>query len=367
MRIPFVSLEPIHNEIKEELKKSFNEVLDRNSYIMGERLNKFQKDFASYCNASYAVGCGNGLDALYLTLKAMGIGQGDEVIIPSNTFIATALAVSYTGATPILVEPDIRTYTINPQLIQEKISRKTKAIIPVHLYGRCADMDAINEIAKRNDLKVIEDAAQAHGALYKGRKAGSLGDAAGFSFYPGKNLGALGDGGAVTTKHESIAKTVRMLGNYGSEIKYEHKMLGNNSRLDEIQAAFLDIKLNHLDKWNKDRNRVADRYINEIKNPLIVLPKGEKEGNYQIWHIFAVRCNARDKFSTYLNEAGIGTNIHYPLPIHLQKCYLELGINKGDLPIAEEISETVLSLPIYYGMTDDEINYIIKVINDFNN
>ncbi len=365
MKIPFVSLEPMHNEIKEELKNDFNEILSNNSYIMGDKLNEFQNNFASYCHTPYCIGCGNGLDALYLILRAMGIGQGDEVIIPSNTFIATALAVSYSGARPVLVEPDLKTYTINPKLIEEKINNRTKAIIAVHLYGRCADMDAINDIAKRTNIRVIEDAAQAHGALYKGKPAGSLGDAAGFSFYPGKNLGALGDGGAVTTKHENIAKSVMMLGNYGSKKKYEHILLGSNSRLDEIQAAFLTTKLNYLDKWNKERNRVADRYINEIKNPLIVLPQKEQERNYQIWHIFAVRCNIRDKFATYLNDAGIGTNIHYPLPIHHQKCYLGLGLNKGDFPIAEEISNTILSLPLFYGMQEEEINYIIKVINDF--
>lgn len=365
MKIPFVSLEPMHNEIIEELKNDFNELLSTNSYIMGDKLNEFQNNFASYCQTPYCIGCGNGLDALYLILRAMGIGQGDEVIIPSNTFIATALAVSYSGAMPVLVEPDINTYTINPKLIEEKINYKTKAIIAVHLYGRCADMDAINDIAKRNNLKVIEDAAQAHGALYKGKKAGSLGDAAGFSFYPGKNLGALGDGGAVTTKHEYIAKAVMMLGNYGSEKKYEHILLGSNSRLDEIQASFLNTKLVHLDKWNKERNRIANRYLNEIINPLIIMPKRNGDNCYQIWHIFAVRCKDRDRLKKYMSDYGIETNIHYPIPIHKQSCYAGLSLEDDDLQIAEEISKTVLSLPMYYGLTETDIEYVINTINNY--
>lgn len=365
MNVPFVSLEPAHREINSQLNACFQEVLSKNIYIMGEKWKQFQDEFASYCGTSCAVGCGTGLDALYLILKALEIGNGDEVIVPSNTFIATALAVSYTGATPVFVEPDINTYTIDPALIENKITKKTKAIIPVHLYGRCADMDAIVPIAKRYNLNVIEDSAQAHGAVYKGRKAGSLGDAAGFSFYPGKNLGALGDGGIVTTNSADLAQKVHMLGNYGSNIKYHHELLGNNSRLDELQAALLQVKLPYLDKWNADRNRIAGRYLKEICNPEIKLPQPVENGSYQVWHIFAVRCKRRDELQAYLDERGIGTNIHYPIPIHLQPCYSDLGFKKGDFPIAEEISDTVLSLPMYYGMTEEEVSYVINRINNF--
>lgn len=365
MNIPFVSLEPAHLEIADQLNAGFREVLSKNIYIMGEKWKLFQESFAAYCNTAYAVGCGTGLDALYLALKALGVGDGDEVIIPSNTFIATALAVSYTGATPILVDPDINTYTIDPELIEEKITARTKAIIPVHLYGRCADMDAVNAIAKRHGLYVVEDSAQSHGAVYKGRKAGSLGDAAGFSFYPGKNLGALGDGGIVTTNSPEIARKVYMLGNYGASVKYHHELLGNNSRLDELQAALLQVKLPYLDKWNSDRNRIAGRYLAEIKHPDIILPQPVEPDSRQVWHIFAVRCRRRDALQAYLQNCGIGTNIHYPVPIHLQPCYAHLGFKKGDFPIAEEISETVLSLPMYYGMTDDEVGYVVEKINSF--
>lgn len=365
MKIPFVSLVPMHNELKGALIETFEHVLDRSIYIMGNEHDKFQKSFADYCGVPYAIGCGTGLDALHLILKALGIGHGDEVIIPSNTFVATALAVSYTGATPVLVEPEIDTYTIDPMLIEEKITAKTRAIIPVHLYGRCADMDTIITIAKRHGLEVIEDAAQAHGAIYKGKKAGALGDAAGFSFYPGKNLGALGDAGIVTTGNDKIAEKVTMLRNYGSKEKYHHELLGNNSRLDELQAALLEIKLPYLSKWNKERNRIAERYINEINNPKIVLPVSERDGNYQVWHIFPIRCKNRNSFQSYLELNGIGTNIHYPIPIHLQRCYTDLNLKRGDLPIAEEISDTVLSLPMYYGLQDNEIDYIIDIINKY--
>lgn len=365
MRVPFVSLKPMHQEMHCELTDAFHATLNENNYIMGKEWEHFQKLFAHFCGVSKAVGCGTGLDALYLILKALEIKEGDEVIVPSNTFIATALAVSYTGATPVLVEPDIETYTINPELIEEKITKKTKAIIAVHLYGRCAEMNAIMKVAEKYGLAVIEDAAQAHGAKYKGKTAGSLADAAGFSFYPGKNLGAFGDAGIVTTDKPGLANRIMMLGNYGSIEKYHHELLGTNSRLDEIQAAFLSKKLKHLKYWNEERNRIAERYLTEIKNPSITLPTRVNEGDYQVWHIFAVRCKERDKLQNYLTQHEIGTNIHYPIPIHLQKCYSFLGIQKGELPIAEEISSTVLSLPMYYGMTNEEIGYVIDTINNF--
>lgn len=364
--IPWSSFIPMEEEIKNEIKEKFEEMYKTSFYIQGKEFNSFNKEFAEYCGAKYAIGVGNGLDALMLILRAYEIGDGDEVIVPSNTFIATALAVTYVGATPIFVEPILEEFNINPSLIEEKITDKTKAIIGVHLYGQCCDMDAIKEIAKKYGLYVFEDAAQAHGAMYKGKRAGSLGDAAGFSFYPGKNLGALGDGGAVTTNDERIAKRIAALSCYGSDYKYHHIYKGVNSRLDEIQCGFLRIKLRNLDRWNEDRKRIANRYLNEIKNPLIKLPLVNKN-NEHVWHVFGIRCDVRDKLQKYLNDLGIGTNCHYPTPMHLQEAYKDLRIQKGELPIAEEISMTELSLPIYYGMLDEDVDYIISSLNSFQN
>jgi len=297
-------------------------------------------------------------------LKAWGIGAGDEVIVPSNTYIATALAVTYVGATPVFVEPDIRTYNINPARIEEKITPATKAIIPVHLYGQPCDMDPILAIAKKHSLYVLEDCAQAHGATYKGKNIGSFGDAAGFSFYPGKNLGALGDAGAAITNDKALADKIRALGNYGSDYKYHHIYKGNNSRLDELQAAFLSAKLPLMDKVNNDRRATAQRYLTEIKNPSIILPYVPEYAD-PVWHVFAIRCDRRDELAAFLESRGIGTNKHYPIPMHLQECYADLEIPEGALPIAEEISRTELSIPMYYGMTDEEIQYVIDCINQF--
>lgn len=364
MNIPFSSFERMHDENKENLLKAFESVLDKNWFIKGQEVSKFEKSFASYCQNQFCIGCGNGLDALYLILKAYQIGDGDEVILPSNTFIATALAVTYAGATPVFVEPNIKTYNMNPDLIEEKITSKTKAIIAVHLYGQPAQMDEINAIAQKYHLTVIEDAAQAHGALYKGQKTGSLGNAAGFSFYPGKNLGALGDGGCVVTKDEKLAEYVKALGNYGSLEKYNHIYQGTNSRLDEMQAAFLNVKLADLDKWNSERKRIAARYLTGIKNPILILPEVIDHVE-PVWHLFVIRCRKRDELERYLKEKGIETVKHYPIPIHLQGAYKELGIKEGSLPIAEEISKTVLSIPMYYGLSDEEIDYVIDTLNNF--
>ena len=365
IRVPFADFSAMHGELNAELSAAFNKVVNKNVYIQGEECKAFEKEFAEYCGAKFCVGVATGLDAIYLILKAMGIGADDEVIVPSNTFIATALAVSYTGARPVFVEPDINTYNIEPTFIEEKITDKTKAIIAVHLQGRSADMDTINAIAKKYGLKVIEDAAQAHGAKYKGKKVGALSDAAAFSFYPGKNLGALGDGGAVVTDNEGIATKVRALGNYGSDYKYHHIYKGTNSRLDEMQAAFLRIKLRRLDVWNSARRDIAEKYFNGIKNPLITLPlKNEKDFEH-IYHVFVVRCEKRDALEKFLTEKGIGTVKHYPIPMHLQGAYSDLGLKEGDLPIAEKISKTVLSLPMFYGMTEEQINYVIETINSF--
>ncbi len=365
MKIPFATFKPMHDEIRKDLDQAYNKVIDSNYFIQGKECELFEKEFADYCNAKYCVGVATGLDALYLILRAMNIGNGDEVIVPSNTYIATALAVSYCGATPIFVEPELETYNINPALIEEKITDQTKAIIAVHLQGRPADMDAVNEIAKKHNLYVIEDAAQAHGTEYKGQKVGTLSDAAGFSFYPGKNLGALGDGGAVVTNNKEIADKVRALGNYGSDYKYHHIYKGTNSRLDEIQSAFLHCKLPHLDKWNEYRRNVANKYFEGIKNPLIKLPLKDSEDYRHIYHVFVIRCAKRDELEKYLNENGIGTVKHYPIPMHLQEAYKDLNIKEGSLPIAEEISKTVLSIPMYYGMTDEEVNYVIDKLNAF--
>jgi len=364
MQIPFASVEAMHQEIQNEIRVKFEEVYRKNWFIQGEELGKFEEEFASYCESAFCVGCGNGLYALMLILKAYGIGAGDEVILPSNTFIATALAVIYTGAVPVFAEPDLFDYTIDTDKIEEKITARTKAVIAVHLYGQPADMDALLTITKKYGLKLIEDAAQAHGAYYKGRKTGGLADAAGFSFYPGKNLGALGDGGAVVTNDKLLADKVRALGNYGSDYKYHHIYQGNNSRLDELQAAFLRIKLSRLDIWNKRRREIAKLYTDRIQNPLITLPV-ERQACESVYHIFAIRCRQRDSLEKYLNERGIGTNKHYPVPMHLQNAFRHLGFHRGDFPAAEEISDTELSLPLFYGMTDQQTEYVAACINSF--
>ena len=363
-QIKWVDFGPMQKEIKDEVYQKFDEMYTNSVYIQGSEYDKFNENFAKYCGTKYAVGVGNGLDAIMLILRAYGIGDGDEVIVPSNTFIATALAVTYVGATPIFVEPIIEEFNIDPSLIEEKITSRTKAIIAVQLYGQCSDMDKIKAIAKKHNLKVIEDAAQAHGATYKGVRTGALADAAAFSLYPGKNLGALGDGGVVTTNDEEVAKKVAALSCYGSDYKYHHIYKGVNSRLDEVQAGFLNIKLKYLDKWNSARNEVAKKYLAGIHNPKIILPV-INENNYHVWHIFAIRCKERDALEKYLNEHGIGTNKHYPIPMHLQGAYEDLNIKKGELPIAEEISDTELGLPMYYGMNDEDIDYIIDVVNKF--
>lgn len=365
MKIPFVDFAPMHKELKQCIVEDFKDTFQKEWFIQGEKCQEFEYEFAKYCGVGHAVGVGNGLDALIMIMKALEIGSGDEVIVPAHTFIATALAVSYTGATPVFVEPDIKSYTIDVDLIEERITDKTKAIIAVHLYGRTADMDGIRRIANKYHLFVIEDAAQAHGASYKGKKAGSLGDAAGFSFYPGKNLGALGDAGIVTTDKEELEKRVRMLGNYGSDRKYHHIYRGNNSRLDEVQAGFLKCKLPHLDRWNQDRKRIARRYLNEIGNERILLPLASDEVYDCVWHIFPIRCEQRQELEKYLSKHGIGTNKHYPTAIHLQKAYQDMGLRSGDYPIAEKIADTELSIPMYYGLKDTEIDYIIEALNRF--
>lgn len=364
MKIPFSSFLPMERDLEQDLRGAFDRVFRRSWYIGGAEDEAFEQAFADYCGARHCIGVGNGLDALMLALKALDIGAGDEVIVPSSTFIATALAVTYVGAKVVFVEPDIHTCNIDPARIEGAITEHTRAIMPVHLYGQACDMDPIMAIARSHGLKVVEDCAQAHGATYKGRRVGTFGDAAGFSFYPGKNLGALGDAGAVVTNDDALAERVRALGNYGSDYKYHHIYKGNNSRLDELQAAFLLAKLPHLDRMNAERRRIADRYISGMHNPRVELPCVRADC-VPVWHIFAVRCDARDALEQYLEDCGIGTNKHYPIPIHLQECYRDLGFKRGDFPIAEAISATELSLPMYYGMTEGEIEYVIDAINAF--
>ncbi len=364
MKIPFVTFLPMERELNNDIREAFDRVFARSWYIEGVEDEAFEKAFADYCGTKYCIGVGNGLDALMLALKALGIGEGDEVIVPSNSYIATALAVTYVGAAPVFVEPDIRTFNINPALIEAAITDKTKAIMPVHLYGQACDMDPIMQIAHKHNLRVVEDCAQAHGATYKGQKVGTFGDAAGFSFYPGKNLGALGDAGAAVTNDKELADKIRALGNYGSDYKYHHIYKGNNSRLDELQAAFLEAKLPHLERMNVERRRIASLYAAGIKNDKITTPF-VPEYAVPVWHIYGIRCEDRDALEKHLNDKGIGTNKHYPIPMHMQECYKDLNIPRGVLPIAEEISATELSLPMYYGMTDDEVQYVIDAINEF--
>lgn len=364
MEVPFVSFLPLERELNSDLHAAFDRVFTRSWYIGGEEDVSFEKAFAEYCCMEYCIGVGNGLDALLLVLKAWEIGEGDEVIVPSNTYIATALAVTYVGATPVFVEPDIRTFNIDPSVIEAAITEKTRAIMPVHLYGQPCDMDPIMAIAREHNLYVLEDCAQAHGATYNGQVIGSFGDASGFSFYPGKNLGALGDAGATVTNDRELAAKVRALGNYGSDYKYHHIYKGNNSRLDELQAAFLSTKLPHLERMNAERRRIAQMYLDGIRNPEIVLPY-VMENVVPVWHIFAIRCKRRAELEDFLSMHGIGTNKHYPIPMHLQDCYGDLGYREGDFPIAEEISATQLSLPMYYGMTDEQVRYVIDTINAF--
>lgn len=351
------------NMYREQFESAALRVLRSGWYIMGRELETFEKDFAAYCGAAHCVGTGNGLDALYLACRALGIKEGDEVIVQGNTFIASVMGISMSGATPVFVEPD-EYYQINADLIEEKINEKTKAVMVVHLYGQAAEMDKITEICEKHSLKLIEDCAQSHGAKYNGKVSGTFGEAGCFSFYPSKNLGAFGDGGAVITGSEEVDKTLRMLRNYGSAKRYYNEVVGVNSRLDEMQAALLDVRLKHLEALTMERKRIAERYLNEIKNPNIMLPKTRK-GSEHVYHQFVIRCKSRDRLAEYLKENGIDTIVHYPVPPHLSKAYAYLGIKKGSLPITEEYADTVLSIPMYNGITKDEQEKVIGVLNSY--
>ncbi|QCT85725.1 DegT/DnrJ/EryC1/StrS family aminotransferase [Escherichia sp. E4742] len=365
-KIDFLDLYAINQRQHKELVSAFSRVLNSGWYIMGEELKQFEKEFAEYCGVKYCIGVANGLDALILVLRAwkeLGyLEDGDEVLVPANTYIASILAITENKLVPILVEPDIETYNINPALIENYITEKTKAILPVHLYGLLCNMPEISEIARKYNLLILEDCAQAHGAIRNGRKAGAWGDAAGFSFYPGKNLGALGDAGAVTTNNAELASTIKALRNYGSHKKYENIYQGLNSRLDELQAALLRVKIHTLAEDTAIRQRIAEKYIREIKNPAIMLPVFESQGAH-VWHLFVVRTANREKFQSYLSEKGIQTLIHYPLPPHKQQAYQDMS--RLNLPITEQIHDEVISLPISPVMSEDDVDYVIKMVNDY--
>ncbi len=364
--ISFLDVKGINAQYRTEILEAMTRVFDQGTYILGKEVELFEQEFAAYCGSRHAIGVANGLDALILILQAykeLGVMvDGDEVIVPANTYIASILAISKAGMVPILVEPDIKTYNIDPLFIEQKITQRTKAILPVHLYGRPADMDPVLALARKYNLKVIEDAAQAHGAYYKGKRVGNLGDAAGFSFYPGKNLGAVGDGGAVTTSDDALADAIKALRNYGSHKKYYNLYKGYNSRLDELQAALLRVKLRHLDDENQRRNAVASRYSQEIVNARIVKPDVKTDGS-QVWHLYVVRTPERERFQKYLLDNGVQTVIHYPVAPHHQPAYKEWHAMK--FPVSELIHREVLSLPISPVMTGDQVSVVIKVVNAY--
>ena len=365
MRIPFLELKPTYLELKDELDAAWYRVMDSGWYLLSSELESFEQEYAAYCGSKHCIGVGSGLDALHLGLRALKVGPRDEVIVPSHTSIATWLAVTFAGAIPIPVEPDTKTFNLDPGRVAAAITPHTRAIIPVHLYGQPADMDPIIAIAEKHGLKVLEDAAQAQGAHYKERGVGSLGHAAAHSFYPSKNLGAFSDGGAVTTDDPALADKLRALRNYGSKLKYYHERIGTNSRLDELQAAFLRVKLAKLNEWNARRKTIAHYYLNELQRlPELVLPFVPADVD-PVWHLFVVRHPRRDELQRHLAEAGIGTLIHYPVPPHLSGAYSDLGQRQGTYPIAEEQSRTVLSLPIGPHLNREAQNHVIAAIRSF--
>jgi dTDP-4-amino-4,6-dideoxygalactose transaminase len=399
MKVPFLELKPAYLEYKDEFDAAYHRVMDSGWYLLGNELEAFESEFAQYCGVKYCVGVGNGLDAIHLILRGYGIGPGDEVIVPSHTFIATWLGVTFAGATPVPVDVNPQTYNLDPDRIEAAITSRTKAILPVHLYGQTAAMDPILEIARRHKLKVVEDAAQAQGARYKGRRAGSLGDSAAFSFYPGKNLGAFSDAGAVTTNDPQLAARIASLRNYGSKIKYQHEEAGLNSRMDELQAAFLRVKLRHLDEWNGRRAKVAKFYLDALKTespdtssglrpPSPQRGEGKSEtGNQQpeitlphvpswaepVWHLFVIRHPQRDALQKKLTEAGIGTLIHYPVPPHRSGAYANLAVrsklgppdsNLWQLSIAEQLAASVLSLPIGPHLLEAQTKEVVRRLHE---
>lgn len=362
MNIPFLNFEPMHNEVHDELQAAFNSVLKSNWFVLGNHVNQFETEYADFNQVKHVIGVSNGLDALHLSLLALGITKGDEVIVPSNTYIATVLAVSYVGATPVFVEPNIETYNIDVEKIEAAITNKTRAIMPVHLYGQACQMDKIQDLAQKHNLFIIEDNAQSQGASFNGKLTGSFGNLNGTSFYPGKNLGALGDAGAVTTNDEELANKIRVLRNYGSNKKYFNETIGYNMRLDELQAAFLSVKLKQLAKWTAQRQEIASYYNELLKDiPGLILPKTAENATHS-YHLYVIRTKNRDELQKHLTDNGIGTMIHYPIPPHLQEAYSHLGFKRGDFPIAEELADTMLSLPMWPGISGNELNGISKFI-----
>jgi dTDP-4-amino-4,6-dideoxygalactose transaminase len=365
MQIPFLSFRKMHDQVKTEMQNAFEKVYDSHWYIMGNSLKTFEANYAKYCRTQHCVGVANGLDAIIISLKALNVGPGDEVIVPSNTYIATWLAVSYVGAKPIPVEPNISTYNINPELIEKAITKNTRAIIPVHLYGQICEMDKIMTIAKKHNIAVIEDNAQAQGTFCNEKISGSFGNINATSFYPGKNLGAIGDAGAITTDNTDLAKMAGVIRNYGSEKKYYNMIKGINSRLDELQAALLDVKLPFMNAWNTERVAIAKLYNEKLKGTGdLILPvlASNCTSNY---HIYMIRSKRRNELQEHLTKNGIGSLIHYPIPPHLQQAYKELNYKKGDFPLAEQIAETCLSLPMYPGLTEAEVEIIAAAIKAF--
>lgn len=362
MKIPFNTLDKQFYLYQDEYEKKALEILRKGWYVLGPEVKAFEEEFASYLNTPYVVGVDNGLNAIVMAVRALGIKEGDEVIVQANTYIASVMGITMNGATPIFVEPD-EYYNIDVDKIEEKISEKTKAILVVHLYGQASNMDKILELCEKYNLKLIEDCAQAHGAKYKDKMIGTFGIGC-FSFYPSKNLGCFGDGGAISTNDKKLDRDFRVLRNYGSEKRYYNEVVGYNSRLDELQAGLLRVKLKHIFELEKEREKIAQRYLNEIKNPLIQLPK-IRENCSHVWHLFVVRINNREKFQRYLEENGIGSVIHYPIPPHLSEAYKYLGYKEGDFPITENYAKTVLTLPLYNGMTKEELDYVINIINKY--
>jgi dTDP-4-amino-4,6-dideoxygalactose transaminase len=361
MQVPFLDLRAAYRELKTEIDDAVARVLDSGCYILGPEVAAFEAEFADYCGARQAIGVANGLDALHLALRAMGVGPGDEVIVPSNTYIATWLAVSQCGATPVPVEPVEATFNLDPARVEAAITPRTRVILPVHLYGQPADIDPILAIARRHGLRVLEDGAQAHGARYKGRRIGTHGDAVAWSFYPGKNLGALGDGGAVTTSDPQLAERIRVMRNYGSRVKYVNEVRGCNSRLDPLQAAALRVKLKQLDAWNTRRSRIAQRFTAELADSGLVLPR-VPDWAAPVWHLYVVRHPRRDALRRALADQGVGTLIHYPIPPHLQQAYAAETSSRGAFPIAERIHDTVLSLPIGPHMTEAQVTTAVEAV-----
>lgn len=365
LKIPFLSFAHMHGSIKAEMTHAFEELYDSYWYIMGQRLKSFEQAYASFNETRFAIGVSNGLDALYLSLKCLEIGPGDDVIVPSNSYIAAVLAVSSVGANPIFVEPNKSTYNIDPKLIDMALTPRTRAIIPVHLYGQSCEMSEIDQIAKRHSLYIIEDNAQSHNSTYNKKKTGSWGDVNGTSFYPGKNLGALGDAGMITTNNPEYAEKLFALRNYGSKIKYQNDYIGHNMRLDELQAALLEVKLKYLTQWTAQRQEIAKWYFEHLSGiSELILPATNSNATH-VYHLFVIRTKARDELQKFLNKNGIGTLIHYPIPPHLQSAYVSLGYKKGDFPIAEELADTSLSIPLWPGMTEENVIFIAECIRLF--